>query len=492
MKAMRLLILSCLLSVWAVSGVFAQEDMGNALTYNVEAFGSAASGDYTPFWLVSNRYGVVPVDAGNGYLKAGAFYDGTFGRGFRWSAGLDVVAVAPRYRNVYIHQLYAELGYKSLLLSIGSKEKYLSLWDKRLSSGDMVLSSNAAPIPELRISMPEYTNVPLLGGWMQVKADFSVGRSFDAAYMEDFAHADQQYNEKVLWHHKSGYFRIKDTRHDFPLSLEFGVVHLAQWGGTSTNPALGKQPSSFKDFLRIVGAKEGGENSSWSDQENVLGCHSGSYDMRLGFTRKNWAAYAYYQHYFEDKSGVIMENGLDGLWGVQIDLPKFPWLRKVVVERLETRNQSGPIHFIWFDHTLHPGRGGGGDDYYNNGEYTAGASYYNRSVGSPLLLSPEYNDDGSVGFRSTRVCAWHVGLEGSLSPQLDYRILVTNVRNWGTPVYPFLDIKSCTSELFEVSYRHPRLPGWLFTGSFAADGGSMYGTSVGFGLSVSKSGLLTF
>ncbi|MDR1203675.1 MAG: hypothetical protein LBL58_18860 [Tannerellaceae bacterium] len=79
MKTMRLL-LTCL-SLFIVIRSFAQSDnVPNALTYRVEAFGSVASGDNTPFWLVSNRYGVVPLDAGNGYLKVGAFHNGAFAK----------------------------------------------------------------------------------------------------------------------------------------------------------------------------------------------------------------------------------------------------------------------------------------------------------------------------------------------------------------------------------------------------------------------------
>ena len=43
----------------------------------------------------------------------------------------------------------------------------------------MVLSPNARPIPEIKLSMPEFTIVPLTKGWMQVKGDFAVGKSFD-------------------------------------------------------------------------------------------------------------------------------------------------------------------------------------------------------------------------------------------------------------------------------------------------------------------------
>lgn len=492
MKTMRLL-LTCLISLFIVANGFSQsDDISNDLTYRIEAFGSAASGDNTPFWLTSNRYGVVPLDAGNGYLKAGAFHNGTFGKDFYWGAGLDMVAVAPRYRNVYIQQLYAEIGFQALVLSIGSKERYTSLWDKQLSSGDMVFSPNARPIPEINLSFPEFTVVPYTKGWLQVKGDFAVGRSFDTAYLEDFANEGQNYNKETLWHHKSGYIQIKDTENDFPLSLSLGVQHWAQWGGTSTDEAIGKQPQSLKDFVRVVVGKEGGEGSTKSDSINVLGNHYGSYDFKLSFNQKDWAAHAYHQRYFEDKSGMEFQNGWDGLWGLQVDLKTFQWIRKIVVERLETRNQTGPFHFILFDHDLHPGRGGGADNYYNNSEYTTGVSYFNRGLGSPLLPSPEYNTDGSLGFKNNRVSAWHIGLEGSITSQIDYRILLTDTRSWGIHDHPFLKRKDSTSGLLEVSYHHPKLSGWLFTGSLAADRGDIYKKSIGFGLSVSKSGLLSF
>ena len=137
MKALQTII--AVATLLHAANTFAQtEEAEDATSYKAEVFGSASSGSTTPFWMVSNRYGVVPLDANNGYLNAGVFHQQHFGKGFRWSAGLDIVAVVPRYRNVYIQQIYAELGYKSMLLSVGSKENRHSLWDHSLSSGDMV------------------------------------------------------------------------------------------------------------------------------------------------------------------------------------------------------------------------------------------------------------------------------------------------------------------------------------------------------------------
>lgn len=466
------------------------EEIQNATTYKAELFGSVASGSNTPFWMVSNRYGLVPLDANNGYIKAGVFHQQHFGKDFRWSAGLDLVAAAPRYRNAFVQQVYAELGYKSLLLSIGSKEKYNSLWDRSLSSGDMVQSVNAQPIPEINLSMPEFTVVPLTKGWMQVKGDFAVGRSFDTKYLEEFVNPKQTYIKNTLWHHKSLFVRIKDTRGGSPFSGTVGVQHWAQWGGTSSNPKIGTQPHSLKDFIRVVCGSEGGGNATTSDQINVLGNHYGSYDFKLEYTQPLWKLAAYYQHFFDDKSGMIFVNGTDGLWGLQLDLPDFPWLRKVVTEYFVTRNQSGPFHFIEFDHDKYDGPGGGADNYYNNGEYRTGVSYFNQGIGSPLIPAPAYNTDGTLGFKNNRIRTWHFAAEGDLSAQVSYRLLFSLMNSWGTAYDPLLNNKRGASGLIDIKYQHPRLKGWEFTGSLAADAGSLFGKNIGAGLSVSKRGIL--
>lgn len=472
-----------------IAGQAQEEIPWDATSYRVELFGSLATDDNTPFWMASNRYGIVPLDGDNAYLKAGVFHRQHFGSGFRWGAGLDLAGASPRDNRAYIHQLYAEFGYKCMEIHIGSKERYHSLADPFLSSGDMIYSNNARPIPEVNIGIPRFTAVPLTKGWLQFKGNFSVGRSFDSDYLSD-RHAGHTYVEHVLWHQKSVCFQVSDTRGAFPLSATFGIQHIAQWGGTSTNPAIGKQPHSLKDFIRIVLGAKGGDDASLSDRINVLGSHHVSFDFGLKYQAGGWSLRGYYQHLCADKSGLKFDNGTDGLWGLELDLP-FPWVERFVFEYVTTRNQSGPFHFINFDHDEHPGRGGGGDSYYNNGEYTTGNSYFGRSVGSPLLVSPEYNTDGRPGFRDNRVRDFHFGLRGSFSSTVGYRFLLTAMNTWGTHAAPFLKKKDGISFLADVQYRHPKLKGWQFCGSIGADTGDVFGnSSTGFSLKIRKQGLL--
>jgi hypothetical protein len=401
--------------------------------------------------------------------------------------------VTPNGAGVIVRQAFGELAFRSLLLTVGSKEEYLSPWDKELTSGDMVLSNNARALPGVRLSMPLYNPVPLTGGWVSVKGNFFVGRGFDALYMERYTReSGALYVHDVLWHYKAASLRVGAPGEDRGLSLTIGFQHGAQWGGVSNNPRIGAQPASLVDFARVVMGMGGGEGATASDSVNVLGNQYGSYDFKVSRKSEAWSLDAYHQHYFDDKSGTIFNNGWDGLWGVELYLHKVSWLRKVLVERLDTRNQTGPMHFLDFDHQKYPAVGGGADNYYNNGEYTTGVSYFNRGLGSPLLPSPEYNRDGSVGFKNTRVLAWHFGAAGDVSQDLAYRVLFTVSDSWGLPYRPLLDNKTGQSLLVELTYRPPRLEGWAFTLSAAADRGNILGEeSTALAIHIVKTGILS-
>jgi len=469
---------------------WAQTTTSCSTEYQIEMFGSASTGKYTPFWIVSNKYGAFPLDAvtGNASLRAGVFHDHSFRNGIYWNVGADMIATTPRYRHVYVQQLFASVQYKSLNLTVGSKENYSSLWDHALSSGDMVLSSNARPIPEINLSVPRFTPIPFTQGHIQFRGNMAHGQSFDSRYIQSFTKGESAYVKNILLHSKSVHIRILDPQNKIPLTAVIGLRHHAQWGGTSTDKKLGKQPQSFKNFARVFLGKGGGDDASVSDQVNVLGNHYGSYDIRFGYLNPAFDIHVYMQHYFDDKSGMELYNRPDGLYGFQLDLQNFPLISKIVAELLLTRHQSGPVHYIGYDHAIYPGYGGGNDNYYNNGEYTTGVSYFNRGLGSPLLSSPEYNENGILGFRNNRIRAFHLGLQGYLSKQVSYRILATSSEGWGTMNEPFLKKENNFLSATKISYCHPRLENWLLSAEVGADFGATYGNNVGISLSVMRRG----
>lgn len=484
-------IAGTILLLIAVVCAHAQDtDTPDFTSYHIETFGSASSNGQTPFWITSNRQGIVPIENNNGFLQVGITNQQAIGKKIRWYTGLDVIASTPRDKNIYIHQLYTAFSYNWLHLSVGSRNNYglynNSLTHPQLSSGNLARSLNARPIPEINLFIPDFVTMPKTKGWLQVKGHFAVGRSFDTDYIKSVANSKQDYVRDVLWHHKSLLFRIKDTQNDFPLAVVAGIHHTAQWGGTSTY--FGKQPQTFKDFLRVIVGKSGNERGTHSAQENALGAHYGVYDFGINFEQKAWSISAYYQHIFSDGSGMLFKNKWDGLKGIQLNLRKTPWLRSIVIEHLTTLHQSGSFHFIEFDHDKYTGVGGGADNYYNNGEYTTGASYFNRSLGSPLLISPEYNKKGELGFRHNRIRAWHIGAGGNITNQLSYRLMLSDMESFGTAYKPTLKKLRNTSFTTDIHYHLHET--WKFSASVAADAGSLLGDHIGFSLSVAKRGFL--
>ena len=487
---MKHILLYCIIPAAFTFSVHAQKE-ANHLCYGFETFGSVSTNGPTPFWMVSNQHGVVPLAANNGYLRADIGYYHLLGSDFSWSTKADLVAITPRYRNFYVQQLYTELAYKDIRLSIGSQEtgRYMqTVTDPFLSSGDLGLSVNARPIPEINLYSPGFIALPWVGNWVQAKGNFAVGRSFDTDYLNSFINEKQHYIQHTLWHHKSLYFQLKDAQNDFPVSFTVGLRHAVQWGGEATDPALkGQQPHSLMDFIRVVLSQSGHDGATMSDQINALGAHHGTYDFRLSYEKNDWTVHGYYQHLFGDASGMEFKNALDGLKGIRIETSNFPWLQKIVFEHLYTLNQSGPFHFIQYDHDTYPGYGGGGDNYYNNQEYTTGFSYFNRSLGSPFMISPEYNQAGKLGFTHSRVQAWYLGAKGAICRNVSYRFLLSTMESFGTPYAPAPQKLTSTSFKTDFFYSHKD---WTFTTSVAADKGSLLGNHWGFGLSVAKRGIL--
>ena len=72
----RIIWMSLLAGMTYTATVFGQTQSPiaeQATSYEVTGFGSAATGDRTPFWQVSNQQAKVPLESGNGYLS-GALY----------------------------------------------------------------------------------------------------------------------------------------------------------------------------------------------------------------------------------------------------------------------------------------------------------------------------------------------------------------------------------------------------------------------------------
>jgi hypothetical protein len=457
--------------------------------YRVESFGSVGTGNYTPFWMTGNTYGIVPLNPNNGYVRGSLAWKQSLSKDFQLEAGVDLAGAAKHSSSFWAHQFYAGLSWGNVNLTIGAKERYNSILDKDLSMGDMTFSANARPIPEVSIGFPEYAKVPFTKGIMKFKGNFSAGKSLDKNYILRVKNPTTLYATDIMWHRKSLFLRWADPEEKFPWSFTFALDHAAQWGGWTSFSDFGQLPASFEDFVKIVLGKSGGENTMETDRINVLGNHLGTINAQLEYTAEDFRASLYKQHLFDDNSGLEYANWRDGIWGGTITFAHFPFLKKVVLESLNTTNQSGPMHFL--DYNTDDGnhyRGGGNDDYYNHDYYIGGWSYYGRTLGNPLLTSPEYNGDGSLHFKNNRLKAIHLGLIGNITSEFSYRFLFTQMYAWGRMYVPFLERKNNFSSLLECNYESAKWQGWKIGIQLAFDSGNLYGDNLGCSVKVSKSG----
>ncbi|MFR5211225.1 MAG: hypothetical protein ACLTF4_02795, partial [Parabacteroides goldsteinii] len=117
-----------------------------------------------------------------------------------------------------------------------------------------------------------------------------------------------------------------------------------------------------------------------------------------------------------------------------------------------------------------------------------GWQHWGLGIGNPLVMSPIYNTDGDISFKSSRMQGHHFGIMGTPCADLQYRVLLSVTRNWGTYGVPFYEIKKNGNALVELTYTPHQLKGWDFTGSLGVDRGGMLGKSAGGMLTIRKTG----
>ena len=459
----------------------------DSLYYKVEGQVSFSSGKHTPFWLVNNRQGLSSIEKNNGYLRAGLFRHIDDEKRFSWGAGVDLACAYNFTSSFIIQQLYGEVKYRSLKLMVGSKEIQGEFNNPRLSSGNLLYSGNARPIPQIRVGIPKYTIVPWTKNWLSVKGYIAYGMFTDDNWQKDFISPGAKHTKHVLYHSKGLFLKVANFD-KFPAWVEGGLEMAAQFGGQSISGSnVIDMPNKLKDFFKVFFPTSGDSNTPFGEQANVYGNHVGSWNIKAGWNIKpDLTASIYYQHYFEDHSMMFFDyQWKDGLWGVEVALPKNPFVSTVVYEYLYTKDQSSPVYW---DHTDKiPEQISGRDDYYNHYIYS-GWQHWGMGIGNPLIISPIYNADGTIMFKNNRVISHHLGFMGNPINELEYRVLLSYTRSWGTYSYPLDDVMKNVNGLLEVTYSPKQLPGASGTLSFGMDGGGLLGRSNGVMLTLRKTG----
>lgn len=459
------------------------------LIYSVESGLTVASGGHSPLWLNANKHGLSSISTNNGYMAAGIYQPLDTSKIFSYGYGLELAGAYNFTSRFIIQQAYIDVKYHKIGLSIGSKERTGEFVNPQLSSGGLTSSGNARPIPQVWAGLPNYVIVPGTGRWLSFRGHIAYGRFTDDNWQKEFTAPLSKRTTGVLYHSKAIYLKLaKETV--CPLTFEIGLQMEAQFGGTQyRNGNTFKMPSQITDYLKVLVPMAGGEDTPVSDQLNIEGNQLGSYHFSLNYHLKNWNLRAYYEHYYEDHSMLVMEYPWkDGMVGIEITPPPNPFVSDVVYEYIGSKDQSGPVY--WDHNNVINEQISARDSYYNHGFYT-GWQHWGMGIGNPLFTSPAYNTNGIIQFTNNRIIAHHLGISGKPLSQLQYRVLLSHSDNWGTYGVPFKEVKKNTSALVELTYSPAKLTGWSLTASGATDRGSLLGNNTGAMLTIRKTGLLT-
>lgn len=493
------LLLSGMLSLAMIFGTVSQgyaREFGDSLRYSGEIGATFSGGAHTPFWMVNGQDGFSSIKKNNGWLRLGIFHDLDHNKKFSWGAGVDL-GVAANFTNVFIpQQIYAEIKYRCLYAMAGQKEMGDDIIHNDLSSGALTVSNNARPIPQIRIGIFDYADFWGCKGWFAVKGYLGYGMFTDNGWIKKWVSPQSEYTLNTKYATRALYFRFGNEK-KFPLVGEFGNRMDSQFGGTMYYPEKDGErkvyhhPGGIKAWIKGMIPLAGGSDTALGEQNNVEGNYLGNWAFALGwYDPRGWSVRAYYEHFYEDHSMLTFDYPWkDGLYGIETKLPKNRWVSDIVAELLYTKDQAGPVYY---DHTPEIDyQVSARDGYYNNYLFN-GWQNYGYSIGNPLMIAPIYNNNGFMEFFHNRVVAWNVGLKGSPSPQVDWKLRVTGINSWGTYDIPTKKILKDVSLLAEVKYHPLRLKGWEGTLSFGMDRGNLVGQSFGFGISIAKVGFIKF
>jgi len=407
-----------------------------------------------PFWMLANQYGRFSPESANGYIDAGLFSDSLKSeKKFDWDWGLEGFGRYDGSWDGWLHQGYVGGKAGWLYLYAGWKEEHFGIQDPELSSGFVIWSGNARPVPQISLSTPGYIPVPFTKGFAEVKGGISHGWFGDDGYVKG-----------AMLHHKYIYLRVGGSSR---LHLNAGLHHFVQWGGTS--PVYGKLPSGFRDFLKVFVACAGKDSVPGvptNEWENRFGNHLGTKDFSVDYTFNNdWMARIYWQNFIEDITGLGFRNIEDGLWGITVSKGRT---FELCYEFINTT--TGNKRLI-------KGCITGIDDYFNNSIYSSW-TYHDYTIGTPFITSPLLRKDRDA-ITNNRVTV-HYGAIKYRLPAVDFIVKYSRSKNLGASTNLYDPPLIQNSLLVAVHKEAFPIKGMDMKAGMALDCGKLYGDHCGF------------
>ncbi len=472
---------------------------------------NAGSRTFAPYYIMSNRDGRLSQAYG-AQESAGLWRPLDLSRRFSYSFGVEAVAgmasdadyvrynesAGAWYENArhpasfWLQQLWGEVKYRGVFLSVGMRDNDRSIFDSPLYSGDITLSDNARGIPQVRAGFIDFQDIPLTRGWVQIKREIAYGKLMDNNLLENHYNYYNSFITTDVWmHYKRLYLRTNPQQ---PFSVTVGMQHAVQFGGHRRVYQKGKCiddrtfSHGFKEFVNVFLPNQG----SGTDDNYYQGNHLGSWDIILRYRFPSGGELrATVQKPWEDGSGIGWLNGFDGVWGLEYRAPQPGWLTAAAVQYVDFTNHSGLVHWDPGDFSGTPvgGEATGADNYYNNATYD-GWSNLGMGLGNPFIKSPIYNTDGYLRFTDNRLRGFQAGVEGTPMAGLNYRVLLSWRKSWGTPFEPRIHKAESTSMMIEAEHVFHAVPALSIKGQVAFDAGKLYGNRFGMAVSLTYKGRL--
>lgn len=486
------LVLTGLVILTSFNPALAQIDTTQQLL-EVEAGGLVSSSAETPFWLRANQFGAIPLAAPAAVLQVRirqeypVFSSTSRLNRFKWGFGLHTAVNLGATNRLVLPEAFVSIRYGKIELFGGRRQQVIGLGDTTLSSGFIIGSGNALPIPKIQLGTKGYAFVPFTGRFVAINAGFAHGW-YSAPYIKG-----------AYLHQSNLYLRLGKAAS--LIKVHAGINHQVLWGGQADYlkgaPSFavdGRLPSSLRDYIYVVTGTVPNDwyNRGYTANDSYgIGNHLGSYDVGLEVTTRKSAWMLYYQHPYEDVSSLIGVNFPDGLWGLrwassqkQERSSRFQ-LRHLTLEHLTTLDQSGSTFYV--TNSSYQGQ----DNYFNHGQYKEGWSYKGRAIGTPFIAPatdylPDVQKIGAIYFPNNRVSVWYVGAQGLLFSRLDWTMRLSYSLNYGRFQQPFDPVRKQFSSMLSVRSPLLRWPNTYLLVRAGLDEGNLYSKSVGCHISVQK------
>ena len=492
----------------ALMPLAAQADGCDSVTYRASVLANASSGRMAPYMIGSWNHDrttmknavVADFSAEKHLSRKGRF---SWGAGVEFMTGYQHGADFARYvadddawtvvdmhpAAVTLRELYAEARYRGLYAIVGMKYMPSKIVDDRLSSGDLIMSNNARSIPGVTIGFIDFQDIPFTNGWLQIDGRLMYGKFTDNSFRrKQFNHFGQLLATDIYYTYKYCYFRTKPSER---FSATFGLQTAGQFGGSTYQYRNGRVYSEEHRGFRMVDLVKMFFPTLGNGNGYYEGNSLGAWSLRARYTLSGGGEIAaYWENLFEDGSGIGLRNGADGLYGLQFSTGRKGWFESAVLEYLDFRNQSGPLHWAPGDHQ-NPSittEATGGDNYYNNDTYGSYVNY-GMAIGSPMVMAPIYNADGYPEFIYNRMRGFHAAVCGSPTADISYRLMAGWQEGYAMGRTPMPHARADVSAMLQVNWKADRLlQGLDIDCRVAFDHGELRGNNFGMALAVSYTG----